>query len=118
MPHYFSMANFPADEVAKGGCVRCVCGATENDPTKGALACETCGVWQHVECLYPGVTFTEEQYEELKHFCTLCDPYAHRHVLKALRAGEAIGGKKEGKGQGKDQGKGKAKGKSKGKSKK
>jgi hypothetical protein len=71
-------------------------------------------VWQHVDCLYPGIKFTEEQFEELKHLCTACDPYAHRHVLKALRAGEAIGGDQKGK----DQGKGKAKGRTKGKSKK
>jgi hypothetical protein len=112
MPHYFSAANFPAEEVESGGCVRCVCGATENDPDKGAIVCEPCGVWQHTECLYPGVS--QKDLEKLDHLCTACDPYAHRHVLKALRAGEAIGGDQKGK----DQGKGKAKGKTKGKSKK
>jgi hypothetical protein len=116
MPHYFSAANFPAEEVESGGCTRCVCGATENDPNKGAVVCEPCGVWQHTECLYPGVS--EADLKKLDHLCTQCDPYVHRHVLKALRAGETIGGEQNGKGQGKDQGKGKAKGKAKGKSKK
>jgi len=111
MPHYFSAANFPADEVEAGGCVRCVCGATENDPDKEAIECETCKVWQHVSCLYPGIEFTKQQFEELKHLCTICDPYTHRHVLKSLRAGGAIGGETGGKGAAKV--KGKAKGKSK-----
>lgn len=109
MPHYFSAANFPADEVAQGGSVRCVCGATENDPQKGAIVCEPCGVWQHTDCLYPGMS--DEDLDEVTHLCTVCDPYAHRHVLRRLRAGETIGGEQNGKGAAKP--KGKAKGKSK-----
>lgn len=110
MPHYFSAANFPAEEVAEGGSTRCVCGATENDEDKGAIVCEPCGVWQHTECLYPGMG--EKELHEVTHLCTMCDPYAHRHVLRRLRAGETIAGEQKGKGVGK------AKGKAKGKSKK
>lgn len=110
MPHYFSAANFPAEEVAEGGSTRCVCGATENDEDKGAIVCEPCGVWQHTECLYPGMG--EKELDEVTHLCTMCDPYAHRHVLRRLRAGETIGGGQKGKGVAK------AKGKAKGKSKK
>ena len=110
MPHYFSAANFPAEEVAQGGSVRCVCGATENDPQKGAIVCEPCGVWQHTDCLYPGMS--NEDLDEVTHLCTVCDPYAHRHVLRRLRAGETIGSEQNGKGAAK------AKGKAKGKSKK
>ncbi|GAB7331610.1 hypothetical protein MBLNU13_g02982t2 [Cladosporium sp. NU13] len=110
MPHYFSAANFPAEEVAEGGSVRCVCGATENDPEKGAIVCEPCQVWQHTDCLYPGMS--AEELEEVTHLCTVCDPYAHRHVLRRLRAGETIGGEQKGKVVAK------AKGKAKGKSKK
>ena len=109
MPHYFSAANFPAEEVAEGGSVRCVCGATENDPHKGAIVCEPCGVWQHTECLYPGMG--EKELEEVTHLCTVCDPYAHRHVLRRLRAGETIGDEQKGKDAAKAKAKAKAKGK-------
>jgi len=109
MPHYFSAANFPAEEVAEGGSTRCVCGATENDEDKGAIVCEPCGVWQHTECLYPGMG--EKELEEVTHLCTMCDQYAHRHVLRRMRAGETIGGEQNVMGVAKA--KGKAKGKSK-----
>jgi hypothetical protein len=109
MPHYFSAANFPAEEVQKGGSVRCVCGATENDLAKGAVVCEACGVWQHVDCLYGEIT--EEEMEELNHLCTVCDPYTHRHVLRNLRAGKGVGSKQNGKGAAKPKTKGKGKSK-------
>ena len=128
MPHYFSAANFKPEE-RKSGSIRCICGATENDKNKGAIACETCGVWQHTYCLYGEIDEQSLDSEDVKFLCTVCDPYAHRHVLKRLRAGEAIGveqddgeqnGGAQGKGQGKvqEKWKAKAKGKAKGKSKK
>ena len=44
-------------------------------------------------------------------WCTVCDPYAHRHVLKDLRAGQLAGGQQNDKGVMKAKGKAKVKSK-------
>ncbi|KAM0708206.1 hypothetical protein Q7P35_004856 [Cladosporium inversicolor] len=118
MPHYFSAANFaPVDPNAdleddESGSVRCICGIIENDG-KEMLQCETCEVWQHTACVFPTLDEDKIAKEKEKDFwCTVCDPYAHRHVLKDLRAGQSVGSNQSSKGAAK------AKGKAKGKSKK
>jgi hypothetical protein len=117
MPHFFSTANFaevdPNDE--KSGNVRCICGVTEDDET-AMLCCKTCDVWQHTACVFPTLTEAQkaaydEDNDDKEFWCTVCDPYMHRHVLKRLRAGQGVGVQQNDKGKGK--GKGKARGKAK-----
>jgi hypothetical protein len=130
MPHYFSSANFNANGDEEEGSVRCICGAVTNDKT-GMLVCGKCDVWQHIRCAAP--QFDGKDADELealdkeltKFRCTVCDPYAHRHILQKVRTGE-FPGMQNGKGQAKIKGtpKGKlgtavvAKGKGRGKGKK
>jgi len=114
MPHYFSSANFPPSDPndEDSGSVRCICGTVEDDG-ESMLECETCQAWQHTDCVFPTLSKAQIEVETDKDYlCTVCDPYAHRHVLKNLRAGQGVGSKQNDKGQGK------AKGKAKGKSKK
>lgn len=53
--------------------IRCVCGETEDDSERGFVACDTCGVWQHVDC----VEYSEDEDEapEKKFYCDRCSPY-------------------------------------------
>lgn len=104
LPHYFSPSNFPANE-KEDGSVRCVCGATKNDPNKGCFKCDLCSVWQHFECVLPEVDTDDAALMESMAFtCTVCDPYTHRHVLQQVRAAEGAS-KKNSKGQAKSGGK-------------
>jgi hypothetical protein len=43
----------------------------------------------------------EEGGEDKDYWCTVCDPYTHRHVLKKLRAGQGVGSQQNDKGKGK-----------------
>jgi hypothetical protein len=108
MPHYFSPANFTETE-QEVGVVRCVCGATEDDD-KPMTCCGKCETWQHSACVAPHlIGKSEAELEEVSFRCTVCDPYAHRHVLQKVRAGK-FPGEQNGKGQAKTKGmpKGKA----------
>lgn len=100
MPFFFSPANFSTERDKDGDpveSVRCICGCVAADGgEKGGemVQCDKCNVWQHNECVLPALS--EEEIEGLSKFeCTVCDPWARRDVLMALRAG---GGKmKKGK---------------------
>lgn len=116
MPHYFSAANFSAEQREEDGIVRCICGAVENDD-EPMLCCEQCRAWQHMDCVWPQLNEAEQEAEAEKNFlCTVCDPYYHRDVLMRLRAGQGVGkqaDKVQGKGKGKVKGKAKSKARSK-----
>jgi hypothetical protein len=124
MPHYFSPANFTEHE-QEVGVVRCVCGVTWDDK-KPMTCCGKCEVWQHSTCVASHlIGQTEAELEKVDFRCTVCDPYAHRHVLQKVRSGK-LADKQNGKGQAKakEAPKGKAgtvvaaKGKGRGKGKK
>jgi hypothetical protein len=131
MPHYFSPANFTESE-QEVGAVRCVCGAIADDASRPSpmTCCDKCEAWQHSACVAPHlIGKTDAELEDVEFRCTICDPYAHRHVLQKVRAGK-FPGEQNGKGQAKTKGtpkgtpKGKAgtavaaKGKGRGKGKK
>jgi hypothetical protein len=124
MPHYFSPAKFTETE-QEVGAVRCVCGVTWDDD-KPMTCCGKCEVWQHSACVASHlIGKTEAELEKVDFRCTVCDPYAHRHVLQKARSGK-LADKQHGKGQAKTKStpKGKAgtavaaKGKGRGKGKK
>lgn len=92
MPFFFSPANFSTERDKNGDpveSVRCICGCVAADGgEKGGemVQCDKCNVWQHNECVLPALS--EEEIEGLSKFeCTMCDPWARRDVLMALRAG-------------------------------
>jgi hypothetical protein len=131
MPHYFSPANFTESE-QEVGAVRCVCGAIADDASRPSpmTCCDKCEAWQHSACVAPHlIGKTDAELEDVEFRCTICDPYAHRHVLQKVRTGK-FPGEQNGKGQAKTKGtpkgtpKGKAgtavaaKGKGRGKGKK
>jgi hypothetical protein len=127
MPHYFSPANFTETE-QEVGAVRCVCGVIEDDASRPSpmTCCDKCEAWQHSGCVAPHlIGKSEEDLKKVNFYCTVCDPYTHRHVLQKVRAGK-FPGEQNGKGQAKTKGapKGKistpvaAKGKGRGKGKK
>jgi hypothetical protein len=107
MPHYFSTTNFAEvnPEDPESGNVRCICGVVEDDQ-ESMLCCKTCDAWQHTACIFPTLSKAqlsayEEGGEDKDYWCTVCDPYTHRHVLKKLRAGQGVGSQQNDKGKGK-----------------
>jgi hypothetical protein len=108
MPHYFSRANF-LDSEEEDGYVRCICCVNENDPDMQCVCCESCEVWQHCGCVRPDLDGkSDEEMTGVPFLCTVCDPWAHRDVLRRVRAGEKFGKRKD-KGPAKTKGKGQAK---------
>jgi hypothetical protein len=74
------------DEDDEDEAVRCICGANVDD-NKAFVCCDGCGVWQHNDCMGAGVP---ENLEENEYRCQVCDPWAHRVLLKGLRAEEEV----------------------------
>lgn len=64
------------------GEILCVCGRDNEEDFEGEwMACDTCGIWQHVECMGEGVPLDRKQRYE----CQQCDPLRHRGLLARLR---------------------------------
>lgn len=75
-----------AEEDGEPDSVRCICGATEEDDDVDIswVACDTCGVWQHTDCM--GLSGTD--YEDRPYFCEQCRPQNHKSLLAAIKRGE------------------------------
>lgn len=71
-----------APQNRKAESVHCICG-NEGDDTRGEwIACDSCGVWQHNNCMGEGVPANPEQDD---YDCQQCDPFRHRKLIRTMR---------------------------------
>ncbi|BFZ59761.1 Histone deacetylase complex subunit [Saitoella coloradoensis] len=87
------------EEDAGNDVIRCPCG--DDDDSGFMVACDTCGVWQHAECVgIPSENDAPENY-----FCERCRPDLHEALLKELEEEKKLpkgkAASKKGKGKGK-----------------
>lgn len=84
-----NMAFFPefAATNRKASDIACVCGNDSEDVDSKWVACDKCGVWQHVECMGEAVP---EDLELDDYSCQQCDPFAHRKLIAELRRMEPV----------------------------
>lgn len=79
--------------------VFCVCGDTACDAgdKRPWVACDGdgCGVWQHEACVRGALPdgweeMRRKEQEGVRYLCQQCDPWAHRVMLRALRAKNVV----------------------------
>lgn len=78
----------PEEEEEEEEVIRCVCGATTQDPDESDepwIACDDCHVWQHNICV--GVSTFDEDLEDIEYFCEQCRPEQHKELLDAMKKG-------------------------------
>jgi hypothetical protein len=73
--------------------IRCVCGAvsTPEDDPEPWIACDSCGVWQHIVCV--GLASVDDEIpEEYEYSCEKCGPEfpPHKELLDSIARGEKI----------------------------
>ncbi|GAO50993.1 hypothetical protein SAICODRAFT_220125 [Saitoella complicata NRRL Y-17804] len=87
------------EEEAGDEVIRCPCG--DDDDSGFMVACDTCGVWQHAEC----VGIPSENDAPDNYFCERCRPDLHEALLKELEEEKKLpkrkAASKKAKGKGK-----------------
>ena len=91
MPEFFFATHFPMPDPVRGcQVVRCVCGAMQDDGV-AMIACDAdnCGVWQHLDCVGAAAP---RNLVRGRYRCHVCDPFAHRVVIRIVRRVRALWG--------------------------
>ena len=84
-PEFFRVENF---EIGKEkDTVRCACSIIFYNPDEDWISCDTCFVWQHMTCMKLGLP---KDLENGKYYCHICDPFAHRVRIAAVRRGQPL----------------------------
>ena len=87
-PEFFDKNGFPRSTDEDEEPVRCVCGVDYDDEQGVMIACEECGVWQHIHCMGEGVP---KDTTNGKYLCQMCDPWTHRELIAKLRREQPLG---------------------------